>query len=154
MSYRIADEPTPSGLARLAVNPFWPLLAVMMSGTWLAWPWFALNSFAVGSPTRRRELALVIGGFAGVFALLLVLGTLVHANWLGASGVQYAAIVVTVFKLATSYWLYTLQSRSFHLYEYFGGPVKSGLLALVLGGFARRTVVGASDAAVWQVMLS
>jgi len=43
--YRIADEPRPGALSQLAVNPLWPLLAVMLGGTWIAWPWFALNTF-------------------------------------------------------------------------------------------------------------
>ena len=53
MSYRIGDEPRPGALARVAVDPMWPLLAVMLGGVWLSWPWFVLNGVVVGSPTRQ-----------------------------------------------------------------------------------------------------
>ena len=53
--YAIADEPEASRLAHLTVRPSMPLLALMLGGAWIAWPWFALNAYAMGSPTRRRE---------------------------------------------------------------------------------------------------
>ena len=33
----VADEPLPGPLQRIAVNPFWPLLAVMFGGAWVSW---------------------------------------------------------------------------------------------------------------------
>ena len=53
--YRIIDEPAPTALERTIVNPTWPLFASMFAGSWLAFPWFVLNAFALGG--RRRFAA-------------------------------------------------------------------------------------------------
>ena len=70
-TYHLADEPRPGGLAHLAVQPFWPLLAMMLAGSWLALPWFVVNALAVGSPTRGKEIGLAVLAFAGSLGLVL-----------------------------------------------------------------------------------
>ena len=152
MSYRIEDEPQPGSLSQAAVNPVWPLLAVMLGGAGLSWPWFALNGFALGSPHRRQELAWAIGGFAGSVAILLLIFSLAHAGVLAGLGVSYALIGLIVWKLGVSYWLYTLQSRSFGLYRYFGGPVKNGALIVFAALFLRSGLLG-SLPLFWKVVL-
>lgn len=132
-AYRIEDEPLPGRLSHLVVDPFWPLLAVMLGGAWLSWPWFVFNGVAVGSPTRRREVAWAVGGFAGSLALAAGLLLLANAEVLAATGVRYALIVPTVWKLLVTYALYTLQGRSFHLFEHYGGRVRSGLVVVAAG---------------------
>lgn len=129
--YRIVDEPRATGLASIAVNPMWPLFAHMFGGAPLAWAWFVLNGFALGSPTRRRELLLALGGIAGVLVLALAFGALVTGGYLQAGKIWWMLLVVTLWKLLISYWLYTIQSRTFELYAYFGGPVRSGFLGIV-----------------------
>jgi hypothetical protein len=153
-AYRIPDEPSFGGLSTVAVQPFWPLVAVMFGGAWLSWPWFALNGFAVGSPTRFRELALAVGGFAGSLAISIGILILAGRGTLAGSGISYAIVVLTVWKLLVSYLLYTLQSRSFHLYEHFGGTVRQGYMALALGGFfLRKTVLTAVASQVWILVM-
>lgn len=137
MTYRIEDEPQPGRLAQAAVNPVWPLLAVMFGGAALSWPWFALNGFAVGSPHRRRELAWAAGGFAGNVAIVVGIVFLANAGILAGLGVRYALVGLTVWKLAVSYWLYTVQSRSFGLYRHYGGPVRNGALVIFAAFFLR-----------------
>lgn len=155
MSYQIVDEPMPGGLARWAVHPLWPLLGVMFGGAWLAWPWFAFNAFAVGSPTRKREAMIAAGGFAGTLAIAFAIVALANLLRWPAAAVSYAVIGLAVWKLAVSYWLFSLQGRSFHLYEHFGGQVRSGLLVLLLAGFlGRRLVLQAVDSGLWRVVLS
>jgi len=155
MSYRIPDEPVTTGLSTVAVQPFWPLLAIMFGGSWLAWPWFAVNAFATGSPTRGRELALVIGGFAGSAAISVALLAAVQRGALGESAVPYAVIVLTVWKLVVSYVLYGLQSRSFHLFEHFGGTVRSGFALAMVGGFMlRQPVLKAFANQLWVLVMS
>jgi hypothetical protein len=155
VSYQILDDPRPSGLAHLAVNPLWPLLAVMFGGTWLSWPWFALNGFAVGSPTRRRELALAAGGFAGSLALALGVLVLVGAGVVRGVGISYALIALTVWKLGVTYALHTLQVRSFHLYEYYGGATRNGIGVVFLGGLlGRKAVLAAVAWPLWRIVLS
>ncbi len=135
MSYRIADEPQPTTLSHLAVNPVWPLFGVMFGGAALSWSWFLVNGAAIGSPTRRQESSLAIGGMAGSLVLILAISTLAGQEILGDLGVRYSLVGLTVWKLAVSYWLFTLQSRSFHLYEHFGGTVRNGALVVIVGFF-------------------
>lgn len=135
MTYRIADEPRPGTLTHLAVHPVWPLFGVMFGGAALSWTWFIVNGAAIGSPTRRQEIGWAIGGMAGTTALILVISYLASQELLGRLGLPYSQVGLTVWKLAVSYWLFTLQSRSFHLYEHFGGPVRNGMIIVALGFF-------------------
>ena len=134
-AYRLSDEPQPGTLARFAVQPLWPLLGVMFVGPWLSWPWFAFNGAAVGSPTRQRELMIVAGGFAGSFALVIVLLILAGAELVAKGALPYLFTILVVWHLAVSYWLYVLQSRTFALYEYYGGVVTNGLPFVAVGFF-------------------
>src|SRR5262245_5445757 len=92
-AYQIADEPAPSTFAKYAVNPLFPMLAMMFAGVWFAWPWFAFNSFAIGSPTRRAELAWLVAGLfvpAGVGIGLLMAR---QAGWLPGFSPAYVGLV-------------------------------------------------------------
>jgi hypothetical protein len=151
--YRIADEPSPGAHAELSVNPFFILLAVMLGGVWLAWPWFLFNAFAIGSATLKREVGLVIGGFAGSGALIWFGARLVAGGVIDERALPYALLVLVVYKLAVSYALFTNQARSHQLYEYFGGTTKNGMLVVFVGLLARRTVLGALGGA-WQLILA
>lgn len=139
--YHIVDEPRPGALARLAVNPLWPLLSVMFGGAWVSWSWFVVNSFAIGSPTRWREAALALGGFAGTAALFVGLVTLEVNGAIGGVAISYAVVALVVWKLAVSYWLYVLQGRTFGLFEYFHGATKNGLLVVFAGYFLSRRLL-------------
>lgn len=135
MTYRIEDEPRPGALQAIAVRPLWPLLGVMLGGTWLAWPWFVVNGIAVGSPTLWREISWVVGGLLGAAGLIVGIFTLAGAGVLPEAGLSYAVISLVVWKLLVSYRLYMLQARTFELYEYFGGTVKNGLMIAVAALF-------------------
>ena len=150
--YHIEDEPLPGPLQRIAVNPFWPLLAVMFGGAWVSWPWFVANGFAIGSPTRRREAAIAVAGLVGSVVLVLALLALAGSEILDRPTLRYAAVGLTVWKLGVSYWLYTLQSRCFGLYEYFGGPVQNGVLVLVAAAFLGPTLLGGAHPVVKMVL--
>ena len=141
--YRLADEPRPSTISNLAVNPFWPLLASMLAGVWLAWPWFIVNATAVGSPTRRREIVGIIIGLAGSAALLFGLIVLRESGTLPAGSIPYAVIAMTVWKLGVSYWLYMTQQRTFGIWEYYGGVARNGMLLLVIGFIAGPRILKA-----------
>lgn len=142
MTYRIEDEPRPGALEAAAVRPFWPLLGVMLGGTWLAWPWFVVNGVAVGSPTLWREVLWVVGGFAGTVGLILGMVFLDNAEILSDAVIPYLPIVLVVWKLLVSYRVYMLQARTFELYEYFGGAVKSGLILVVAALFLEPRLLG------------
>jgi hypothetical protein len=132
-SYQIADEPAPSTLARYAVNPLYPMLAAMLAGVWLAWPWYVFNSFAIGSPTRRTELAWLVGGLvlpAGVGWMLLAAGV---SGLLPAWSPPYIGLLVVVMKIIVVYAVFILQSRTIEIYEYYGGKLVNGIWPLLAG---------------------
>ena len=136
-AYHIPDEPRPGGLAHVTVNPFWPLLCVMFVGAGISWTWFVLNGIAMGSPTRKRELAIAIGGLVGNAVLLV--GVVATHDRLGFDGqltLPYLLLVVIVWKLGVSYVLYMLQAGSFGIYEYYGGTVQNGWIGLILAYLA------------------
>ena len=141
VTYQILDEPQPNKLSNLAVQPLWPLLAVMFGGAWISWPWFALNAFAVGSPTRVRELLWAVGGFVGTFVLVLGLIGLDLSDRVSDHGMRYLYVLLLVWKLTVSYWLYILQARTFALYEHFGGVVRTGLFVVILAAGLRKPLL-------------
>jgi hypothetical protein len=138
--YRIADEPKPGALARFAVDPLWPFLAVIFSGAWLSWSWFVINGFAVGSPTRRRELAIAIGGFVTSAAVLFLLLYAMGDGVLSQQSLPYALLGLTVVKIAVTYWLHVTQAETFEIYTYYGGVVRSGVMVLFAGYMLDRAV--------------
>ena len=129
--YRIQDEPRPGRLAHFTVNPTFPLLAMMLAGSWVGLPWFVLNGFALGSVTRRRELGLALVVIPGTLLLTFLLALLRARGILPERALPYAQVGITVWKLALGYVLFDLQQRSFALHEYSGGPVRNGALVLV-----------------------
>ncbi len=152
-SYHLADEPHPSTLNRFAVQPFWPLLGTMLGGVWLAWPWFALNSFAVGSPTQRRELLWLGIGVAGALLLTVILVALYQQEVVSLTVARYALLGLTVWKLGVSYTVFMLQGRTFQIYEYYGGEVKNGLVVLLLAYLVGRPTVLRLFSEFWLLVL-
>lgn len=152
--YHIPDEPRPGALGHLAVRPFWPLLAMMTAGAWLSLPWFVLNAFAVGSPSKGREVAWAVAGLAG--------SALIAGSLLGLDGlhvlekhhVPYLLIVPVVWKLFVAYRLQQLQARTLHLHEWYGGVVRNGVFVALAGGiFGRGLVLGKLGSVFWTLVL-
>jgi hypothetical protein len=149
--YRILDEPRPGAMARFAVDPIWPMFGMMFAGAWFAYLWFAFNGFAVGSPTRRKELVIAIVGLVGLVAVpSLVILLLVNLGMASTENARYGGVVVACWKVGVTYALYFLQIRSFELYEYYGGVLRSGMIAVV-GGFLLTRAL--SDAAAGNFFL-
>lgn len=140
-TYQIPDEPTPGPFARFSVQPFWPLLATMLGGVWIGWPWFVLNGWLIGSATRRRELALVVGGF--VVSAAFIVGLLaLSESVIPVKALPYVALLGVAWKLGVSYRVQVDQERSFSLYRYFGGSSMSGMLPVAAGLLLRASVIG------------
>jgi hypothetical protein len=139
--YRIIDEPSTSSIARWAVKPFWPLLATMLAGTWLAVPWFVFNSFALGSPTRRRETALATLALVGSVALALLLIWLDGRVAMGRRNAELALLSITAWKLSLFYVITLIQTRTLGIYLHFGGRVRNGVWLLLVGFYVRPKVL-------------
>jgi hypothetical protein len=155
MAYAIADEPIESSRRHLVVDPSAPLLAEMVCGSWMSLPWFAFNAVAMGSPTRRKEIALCVL----TLAVTTVLGATVLA--LREIGViesrtvlRFAILGIVAWKLTMAYAIHTLQARTFHVYEYYGGPVRSASAVISTGWLLRDVVLGLSDDPLWEIIVS
>ena len=141
-SYRIEDEPTPGTLSSFAVNPLWPFVAVMFGGVWLSWSWFLLNSLAVGSPTRKKEIVWIVSGLIVSTALVLVILFMVGQGIIQDGHLKYYLLIITVWKLAVTYSLFNLQSHTIELYEYYGGQLKNGVFIVIAAVFVSPAVTG------------
>ena len=155
MSYQIADQPVDTQLRDYVVRPSVPLLAAMLCGAWLAWPWFAFNAIAMGSPTRRKVVALCAVAFAGTAVLAAIVIALFEAGVLPRGApLRLALLAIVSFKLGISYHLEMVQSRTFHVYQYYGGPVRNAGRLLAAGWIARGFVVGLVDHPLWIIVVS
>ena len=155
MTYQIADQPHDSSLRDYTVAPSSPLLAHMLCGTWLAWPWVAFNAFAMGSPTRRRELAVCAAGFVGSAVLGAILIALFDRGLLPEGApLRLAVLAVVAYKMAVSYYLQQLQSTTFEIYRYYGGPVRNSRFVIIAGVLLRGTVLGLIDSSLWIIVVS
>lgn len=151
--YQIIDEPSPGPLAKVIVNPFWPLLGLMLGGAWLAWPWFLLNSHALGSATQRREQILAGAAFAGS----VVLAFLVAAT--APSGQEfklfsYALLGMRAFKLTMGYMLFLEQRKSFQIYETFGGKGQNAAVVIAVAYGLRQALPSLTDSLVLLLILA
>ena len=154
-TYEIADEPVETDLRQYIVDPNAPLLAAMLCGAWLALPWFVWNAYALGSPTRRKELALCVATL-GVTALA---GYIVLALWdreviASRTALQLALLGIVTWKLAMAYVISLVQARTFHVYAAYGGAVRPATYVLAAGYALSGFVVGLSDSPLWKIVVS
>ncbi len=149
MTYQIADEPHETSLAAYVVSPSAPLLASMMCGAWMAWPWFAFNAIAMGSPMTLCAIAL--GGSALLGAIMLAL---VDAGWIPlGTPFKFAMLAISTWKLALAYYISTVQSRTFHVYEYYGGNVRNAGSIIGTGFWLKGLVFALSDDPLWIIIV-
>jgi hypothetical protein len=130
--YRIIDEPVPSALSRYIASPFLIVLVAMLAPALLAgtidYPqllflaWFGFNSFALGSPTRRHEIAWIVAGaalvlgFRELLILILQLGLLAPPTMTAA--LPYLRILHSAALLAIFYRLFLFQQGAYQLHRY------------------------------------
>ena len=131
-SYRIVDEPAPSALGRLAVNPFWIVLVGMLGPGFLASVvpepqllvllWFGFNGVALSSPTRRAELLWVAAGMAIIAAFRYLPDDPQQPNAVGLDSLRawipYLWIVRSAVDLTVLYRLFLYQVGPYQLYRY------------------------------------
>jgi hypothetical protein len=155
MTYQIADEPIETSLRAYVVRPSTPLLALMVGGAWLAWPWFAFNAIAMGSPTRRKEVALCGAAFVGTGVLAAIVIALYDAGVLPKGmPLRIALLAIVAFKLGMTYAIHAVQDRTFHVYEYYGGPIFDARRVLGVAWLLRGAVIGLIDHPLWIIIVS
>ena len=154
-AYHIPDEPRPGRFAAYTVHPFWPLITLMLAGSWIGLPWFVVNGIAMGSASLRKEIIAAVATPFGAIAMLIVaslaLQRLVPPHLLPLGRlVEYRDVLVVAVKLAFGYWIYLSQQRSFEIYRHFGGPVRQGMLIAVGATFLRNYLAsGGAHAPDW-----
>lgn len=160
VSYHIQDEPI-GGPRRLpALDPFWPLVAMMFGGAWLGAAAFAVNAWILRGPTWLREIGLALAVLVGAPLILVGLAMLRSAGVLPKAAFDYALLSIVAWKLGLAYWIFFLQQNSHALYEYFGGAasraqtVPIGALLVIAGGYLKPQVVKAVASPLWQIMVS
>jgi hypothetical protein len=155
MSYEIADEPHETPWRHLVVNPSGPLLAEMVCGSWLAIPWFAFNAIAMGSPTRRKEIGLCIAQLVGTAVMAAILIALVDRDIIeSATVIRLCLLGIVTWKLGLGYAINIVQSRTFHVYEYYEGQVRSATIVLATGYMLRPYILEISDHPLWRIIVS
>ena len=136
--YVIPDEPRATGLSRWTVDPMWPMFGLMLGGLWLALPWFVFNGLALGTPTRHREWLALAAGLVGAIAMTLGVAHAASTGWIAGVEIRLALLSVVAVKLAMGYAVYVMQSRSFELWQHFGGVARNGLLLVFSAFFVER----------------
>lgn len=155
MTYAIADEPVETNLRHYVVDPSAPLLAAMLCGAWLALPWFAFNAIAMGSPTKRKEIALCVAAFAGTAVFAAIALALWDRDIIESrTTMRFVLLGIVTWKLAMAYVINIVQSRTFHVYEYYGGAVRSATYVLGTGYWLSGIVIGAIDDPLWKIIVS
>ena len=155
MTYVVPDEPQPEHLADLVVRPSGPLLASMLCGAWLAWPWFAVNTIAMGSPTRRTELRLIGVAIAGTVALTWVLWLLLTHRVIDSElELQLGLLAIATWKLGLAYRICTVQGRVFAVFEASGRAVRTAIPVLIAGYWLKPVVLGLSPDPRWIIIVS
>jgi len=139
-TYQIIDEPQASKLSKATVDPMWPLLAFMLGGALFSWGWSAINSFALNSPNRKRELLIVFMALLAFIAMYLSLNKLLSNGYLEGINIQYIKVLIVSLELIFCYKLFLMQKNSFDIYEYFNGKVASPIIGLLLALFIGRKI--------------
>lgn len=131
-SYSIPDEPKPTAWSKAIVNPMWPLFAFMFINTGVAWLWLIINGIVLGSPTQKQEWLWIGAGVLSIFGFAIGLPIALNHELITERFIKYALLILLFIKLGISYRVYTLQNRSYPLYEYFHGPVTNGSVLLII----------------------
>jgi hypothetical protein len=153
MSYRIIDEPEPSGLEQVIVNPIWPFFAAIFAGSWLAFPWFVLNAFALGGRRRFTDLGIALGGMLLNAGVLWVIAGLLTSMTMDERSYAYVQLVPMGVRLVVLYILFQRQEQAFELFRHFGGQPKNGIFIVIAGSFLRARVLSELSP-YWQILLA
>ncbi|HEY4182563.1 MAG TPA: hypothetical protein VGM90_37280 [Kofleriaceae bacterium] len=134
MSYAIADDPVETSLRRYASRPMVAIYALIVAGSWLAWPWFAFNSFALGSATKRRELTLLAISILGSIALAWGMFELVAIGVIHpGTQLLLARLGVATFKIVLACQIASLQRDAVQVHIYDGAAIEFHLPVFHVG---------------------
>ncbi|XOV77530.1 MAG: hypothetical protein ACFHVJ_11265 [Aestuariibacter sp.] len=139
-TYQIIDEPQGSRLSKATVDPMWPLFGFMLGGALFSWLWSVINSVALNSPCRNRELVVVSMAFSVFIAMYMSLGLLIANGSLEGINIQYIKMAIVSIELIFCYKLFLMQRNSFDVYEYFNREAASPVIGLLVAFMVGRKV--------------
>ena len=127
----------------------------MLCGSWLSFPWFAINALALGSPTAKREVKLCLFAMAGIVALAFGIYGLVHVGVIESRlALRLALLGLDGFKLGCAYLIARIQLRTFEVYTYYGGAVQKTMVVIMAGRFLRPILFSLSASPIWHAIIS
>lgn len=139
-TYQIIDEPQVSKLSKATVDPMWPLLGFMLGGALFSWIWSAINSLALNSSSRKKELLIITAALSTFIAMYWSVNKLLANGYIEGINIQYIHIAIVSIELIFCYKLFLMQRSSFDIYEYFNGKVASPIVGLLLALFVGRKI--------------
>ncbi|MBH1971712.1 hypothetical protein FK216_09930 [Moraxellaceae bacterium AER2_44_116] len=130
-SYHIIDEPKTRTADYLIVNPIIILLAAMfvplvwtpplLGKFWLPLLWVGMNSYLLGSPTFKKELAIMVGGTV-LFIMVIIATEFIRQAFTpilkSSQTAPYLRIALQAVFFATLYFVVFLQAAPHAIYEY------------------------------------
>ncbi|MEM7079026.1 MAG: hypothetical protein AAF513_10400 [Pseudomonadota bacterium] len=132
MSYQVIDEPQVRSWGEMIiVNPVLILFAAMIvpmfvslpiyGRFWMPFAWLALNGWALGSATLKRELITSVLGLIAMSAVVFIPALLISSGVVPFSMEQAQPYIAILLMGALFFLLYLVvfpQERSYQLYEY------------------------------------
>lgn len=129
--YTIIDEPRPGAKQALIMNPMVILLAAifvplfwsppLFGRFWMPLLWLGLNGVFLGSPTLKKELAILVGVLLSLPALFYgVLFVVQQPFWPFAmeSAYPYLRISLQGALFIGLYWVTILQTAPYEIFQY------------------------------------
>jgi hypothetical protein len=154
VAYTIADEPHDTAWKQLVVSPTGPMLAEIVCGSWLSLPWFVVNAIALGSPTKRKEIALCVLQLIVTIALGSLLIWLDDRDLIESRTLmQLSVLAIVAWKVWIAYAITRIQSRVYQVYELYGGPARATTFVIAAGILVRPFVQGLSDDPLWWIIV-
>ena len=83
---------------------------------------------------------------------LFILGLDAKGLLVTPAHVQYALLLLTLWKIAFAYVVFMLQSRSIEIYAYYGGGLRNGIWVLAVSLYLRAEVLRLVDSTLWVVV--
>lgn len=129
--YQIIDEPRPKPWQHLIVNPNIILLAAIFvpllwnppfwGRFWIPAVWLVFNGISLGSPTLRKEIAVVLVGTLAWLGILFTTFPMLNAFGVDLAPDQvgpYLRIILFGVFFLILYLAVTMQSTAWQLFEY------------------------------------
>lgn len=117
LRYRLADEPGPSLLSKVALPP---LLVFLVATFFQPWGYLLIlfNSIALNGPRRNYEIGYALAPFPIYYGALELLDRLVRSGTLTVDRAHYVFVAAVGIGLVSAAFAYVSQAQTFELRRY------------------------------------